>query len=114
MPIIKSTDLPENPDFSFIQGRGSIILESAYRFISQNPSYWDIIFNHKEYTFIYSTDKNITDLMFLINDNCPYKTDQTGSKISWIMRQLEFILINGFTKYKEFVIKGLLMSLDYK
>jgi len=48
MPIIKSTDLPENPDFSFIQGRGSIILESAYKFICQNPSYWDIIFNFTE------------------------------------------------------------------
>jgi hypothetical protein len=29
------------------------------------------------------------------------------------MRQLDFIIINGFTKYKEFVIKGVLLTLDY-
>jgi hypothetical protein len=113
MPINKSIDLPTNPDFSFIQGRVSAILESAYEFMCQNPSYWDIIFNHKCSTFIYSTDENMITLIYLINENCPYKIDQSGIKKSWIMRQLDFIIINGFTKYKEFVIKGVLLTLDY-
>jgi hypothetical protein len=108
----KSTDLPNNPDFSFIQGRGASILSAAYNFMCQNPSYWDIIFNYEETYYVYSTNKNMVELMRLINDCCPYKSDETGIKKNWVMRQLAFIILNGFTKYKESVIKGLLTPLD--
>lgn len=108
MSKIKSTDLPTNPDFSFIQGRGASIMKSAYNFMCQNPSYWNIIFENDEYFLIASANKNMLELMCLINDYCPYKTDETSIKKIWIMRQLTLIIFNGFTKYKEYVIKGLI------
>jgi hypothetical protein len=109
----KSTDLPTTPDFSFIQGRGASIMKSVYNLMCQNPNYWDIIFNNGENFSIYSTNKNMIELMRLINDNCPYKTDESGIKKTWVMRQLTLIIFNGFAKYKQYVIKGILCPLDY-
>jgi hypothetical protein len=111
MPIIKSTDIPVNPDFSFIQGRGSAILESAYKIMCENPIYWDIIFNFKEYSYLYSTDENINILMKLINNRCPDQIDKSGNKLSWIMLQLEIIINKGFTKYKDYYTRKIIFEL---
>ena len=113
MPKVKSADLPTNPDFSFIEGRGSSIISAAYEFMCKNPDYWDIIFKYQEISYVFTHNQNMVNLMNLINESCPYKTDRSGIKMSWIMRNLEFIIFNGFTKYKDFSIRGILSTLDY-
>jgi hypothetical protein len=108
MSRVKSTDLPNNPDFSFIQGRVTPILESAYNVMCENPIYWDILFNYTEYSYIFTNNQDIINLMNLIFENSP---DKSGETKSWIMLQLELIILKGFTIYKDYYTRGIIISL---
>lgn len=88
-------DIPASPDFSFLDNDNEII-ESAYKIIQANEA-WELLRNFSETSFMFSRNHNIINLMYKINDAYP---GHSGGSLGGVMRDMQFISKNGFSKYK--------------
>jgi hypothetical protein len=83
---------PDNPDFSFtIQHR---IMRNAYEVVNRDDE-WNTIRSFNEESYTDSNDEYIIKLNKKI-----ITTGQSKTSLEWTMKQLKYISINGFYKYK--------------
>jgi hypothetical protein len=103
-----NTDLPENPDFSFIQKDFESILSKAYKFVSEEEG-WKDMANYKEYSYIFINEKNknIINLRNIIIKKCNISL----VVCSKIMLQLEHLSNFGYTKYKDYYTREVIFNL---
>jgi hypothetical protein len=103
-----NTDLPANPDFSFIQKDFESILSKAYKFVCEKNK-WQVIVNYKGYSYIFINEKNIDiiNLMNIIREECGISL----VVCSKIMLQLEHLSNFGYTKYKDYYTREVILNL---
>jgi hypothetical protein len=97
-----NTDLPENPDFSFIQKDFESILSKAYKFVSEEEG-WKDMANYKEYSYIFINEKNKNIIIKKCNISLVV--------CSKIMLQLEHLSNFGYTKYKDYYTREVIFNL---
>jgi hypothetical protein len=120
MPI--STDIPTQPDFSFIENEWGQrdILYKSYDIIYTN-NWFDHVYNYYDnvgYTTYVSNplydnqlDEEVLNIIYQIRK---INTNGNGIIDIWITRQIEHIVVHGYTKYKEMYMKGIFGKLYIK
>ena len=97
VPKVAHSDLPSNPDFSFMDQHSCQMVTSAYRVIRQLEG-WHILANFTEESFMFAQNPNVCRLMDAVA--AAYSGGHSGSSMGFTMRQLEYISNNGFSNYK--------------
>ena len=97
MPSQKTVDLPINPDCSFLQSRTNEFA-SAYSVVHTEEA-WQMLANFNEKSFMFSKDEKILDLMTKIHN--AYNCGHSGASLACLMRELEYVAVNGFSKFKD-------------
>jgi len=99
------TDIPLNPDFSFIKKNFDTVLTKAYKIVSEENE-WNAILNYNDLTYISFENKDIVRLMDIIKQECNiYMVD-----CAWVMLQLEHIAKFGYTVYKDYYIRKVIRN----
>jgi hypothetical protein len=94
-------DFPASPDFSFMKSSNPEMI-SGYSVVHNNEA-WNLLSNFKGECFQFTDDPKISTLMDKIND--AYEGGHSGGSIGCLMRKLEYIAKNGFSKYKQEYIR---------
>lgn len=93
-------DFPASPDLSFMKSPDSAFI-SGYSVVNNNEA-WKLLSNFKGDSFMFTKEPEIVSLMDKINDAYG---GHSGASIGCLMRQLEYIANNGFSKYKQEYIR---------
>lgn len=97
MPL--STDLPNNPDFTFISCSSTRnMINSGYHAIMRCEG-WNILYDFSGESFMFSSDPQVCRLMSTVSKY--YEGGHSGASMGYTMRQLEFIAKHGFASFKE-------------
>ena len=92
------TDLPSNPDFSFILSQHSRdMIESGYRATVLCEG-WNILRDFSGESFMFSRDPQVCKLMKKVSEG--YGGNHSGTSMGYTMRQLEYIAKNGFARFE--------------
>ena len=103
------TDIPLNPDFSFIKKDFDIVLTKVYKFVSEKNE-WNTIINYNGISFVTSYtnyEKDIVTLMDIIRK----EYNISLRDCAFFMHQLKYISQFGHTCYKDYYIKKLIRNI---
>ena len=96
--IMTTIDLPNNPDFTFIQDNMSrIMISSGYKGVMKGEG-WTLLREFTGKSFMFSDNTEINHIMDNVNNE--YSGGHSGSSIGWTMRQLERISHVGMNTFK--------------
>jgi len=99
------TDIPLNPDFSFIKKDFDTVLTKAYKIVSKENE-WNTILNYNDLTYISFENKDIVRLIDIIRQECNISLVDC----SWVMLQLEHISKFGYTVYKDYYVRKIIRN----
>lgn len=97
LPLV---DIPENPDFSFLDNHRKHMIQSAYLTIN-TLNKWDYVrrYNPSNSTgYLFDDDVVIAEIMSEIEN---HYGGHSGTSIAYTMRTMQFIAENGFENFKQ-------------
>ena len=98
---LDTVDIPENPDFSFLQTNEVNMIQSAYTTVSRLNK-WDYMrrYNPSIQTgYMFDRDQTMGEITSAIDNN--YNGGHSGMSMGYTMRRIQYIAKNGFEKFKE-------------
>ena len=103
-----SIDIPENPDFSFIENRAaSEVLTKAFPIIQQKNGL-ETLATFNENSFINTKNEKIRDLLNIIRGQYTSDIIPSGQSDIWFMKHLQYLAIFGYSKYKSLYLNRII------
>jgi len=93
-------DIPENPDFAFLDIGDRNMIQSAYQTVSRLNK-WDYMRRYdpnSETGYMFDNDPTIREIISTINEDSPL---HSGASLVYTMRRVQHIAKNGFEKFKQ-------------